>query len=241
MRVRRGRVWVRAEPVSTGRIASPNWMRGAAGWWAGRWPPTCGAAFAATPRRAWRSSSSSRAATIGAAPFSTGLPVAGRLRGRPGGGGSMSTPESAIHGARRRQWAPIRVLGADRHPNESHNGPLRLLRTVGGTLGIPPGSALHGVRPRRWPHAIRRSVPAPRLRPGSAAGSKPALRSLDGRLRRLDCSLCGRVTKRKDYLSTKPGQLHTVLPHMRSSHPAWWRVQACSGSLTTPPPPPRSQ
>ena len=113
---RKAEYWVRAEPVSTGRIASPNWMRGAAGWWAGRWPPTCGAAFAATPRRAWRSSSSSRAATIGAAPFSTGLPVAARLRGRPGEGGSMSTPESAIHGARRRQWAPIRVLGADRHP-----------------------------------------------------------------------------------------------------------------------------
>ena len=213
-------------------------MRGAAGWWAGRWPPTCGAAFAATPRRAWRSSSSSRAATIGAAPFSTGLPVAARLRGRPGGGGSMSTPESAIHGARRRQWAPIRVLGADRHPNESHNGPLRLLRTVGGTLGYPLDrpSMGFGRGAGRTPSGARfQRLAFDRV---SAAGSKPALRSLDGRLRRLDCSLCGRVTKRKDYLSTKPGQLHTVLPHMRSSHPAWWRVQACSGSLTSPPPAP---
>ena len=122
------------------------------------WSASCwiGAAFAATPRRAWRSSSSSRAATIGAAPFSTGLPVAGRLRGRPGEGGSMSTPESAIHGARRRQWAPIRVLGADRHPNESHNGPLRLLRTVGGTLGCDHPIVLRGV------HSIPRAQESPR-------------------------------------------------------------------------------
>ena len=45
----------------------------------------------------------------------------------------------------------------------------------------------------------------------------------------------------KAYLSTKPGQLRTVLPHMRSSHPAWWQVQPCSGSLTTPPQHTRSQ
>ena len=210
-------------------------MRGAAGWWAGRWPPTCGAAFAATPRRAWRSSSSSRAATIGAAPFSTGLPVAGRLRGRPGEGGSMSTPESAIHGARRRQWAPIRVLGADRHPNESHNGPLRLLRTVGGTLGYPLDrpSMGFGRGADRTPSGARFQRLA--FHWGQPPAANPPYNRLTDDSGGSTVRSAAESQNAKAYLSTKPGQLRTVLPHMRSSHPAWWRVQPCSGSLTSPP------
>ena len=99
--------------------------------------------------------------------LSAGIPVTGRLRGQPGGGGSMGTSGSASHDARRRHSASIRDLRADRHPNEPHSGPLRPLRAVGGTLGHPldrPSMALGRGGPACISPAAGLHVPSSTLR-----------------------------------------------------------------------------
>ena len=149
------------------------------------------------------------------APFSAGIPVTGRLRGQPGGGGSMSAPTLAIrasHAARRRHSASIRDLRADRHPNEPHSGPLRPLRTVGGTLGHPldrPSMALGRGGPACISPAAGLQRPVLNAVSAARRWSAPCTIRLTYRLCRQDCSLCDGVTNRRSYLSTKPGQLQS--------------------------------
>ena len=132
----------------------------------------------------------------------------------------MSTPGSASHGARRRHSTPIRDLRALRHPNEPHSGPRRALRTVGvpwDTLRIgspwrlvaadwaahhpPPGSSSPAAQrvPTAWSRSARIRI------------------RLTCRLGREDCSLCDRTTKLRGYLSTKPGQLQSLVTSATAS------------------------
>ncbi len=161
------------------------------------------------------------------APFSAGIPVTGRLRGQPGGGGSMSAPTLAIrasHAARRRHSASIRDLRADRHPNEPHSGPLRPFRAVGGTLGYPldrPSMALGRGGPACISPAAGLQRPVINAVSAARRWSAPCTIRLTYRLCRQDCSLCDGVTNRRSYLSTKPGQLHHTGPSARFLQGGW--------------------
>ena len=128
-----------------------------------------------TPRRAWRSSSSSRASTIGAGATrcwaTSRRPRSRTTRGRR----HMSTPGAEIHGAQRRHSAPLRGPRAGRHANGPHCGPLRSLPPERGTLRDPlirSSLALRRDRATRPPPATRVQLPA--IDAVSAARRRPA-------------------------------------------------------------------
>ena len=104
------------------------------------WSANCwiGAAFAATPRPAWRSSSSLRASTIGAGATrcwatsrrSRSRTTRGRRLHEHTGSGVFTGPNAVI-------TAPLRGPRAGRHANGPHSGPLRSLSPERGTLRDP--------------------------------------------------------------------------------------------------------
>ena len=121
----------------------------------------------------------------------------------------------ASHAARRRHSASIRDLRADRHPNKPHSGPLRPLRAVGGTLGHPldrPSMALGRGGPACISPAAGLQRPVLDAVCTARRWSAPRTIRLTYRLCRQDCSLCDGVTNRRNYPSTKPGQLHSGCP-----------------------------